>query len=143
MHAYVCITFFIIYCFILDDSEGSGKYRVLQKNYAALCDTMTDIDEFLQYFVAENIINTEEEEKIRLLDIKSRKVGKLLMHINGPLKAGDESGLYTMLRIMKMWGLKATQTLSDNIAKDLLALPNAEHRDSKLRQQEDQEGLLS
>ena len=112
--------------FTVDDNNGSIQYKIFQKNYAALCDTMTDIDDLLKYFVAENIINTDEEEKITHSTVKAEKVRMLLIHIAGPLKAGNEAGFYVMLRIMKSHGHDATQTLSDNIIKDLPDHPKAE-----------------
>ena len=77
-----------------------------------LCNTITDIDDLLKYFVAEKIITLNEEEKIKSSATKSDKVRKLLLNISGPLKAGNTNGFYTMLKIMKDRGTKATQNLA-------------------------------
>ena len=77
-----------------------------------LCNTMTDIDDLLTYFVSENIITLNEEEVIKSSTTKSEKVRKLLLNISGPLKAGDANGFYVMLKIMKDRGTKATQNLA-------------------------------
>ena len=80
-----------------------------------LCNTITDINKLLKYFVTEKIITTDEEEEIKSYSIKSERVSKLLFNISGPLEAGDSNGFYTMLQIMKTHGVDATQRLANHI----------------------------
>ncbi|XP_065918394.1 NACHT, LRR and PYD domains-containing protein 12-like isoform X2 [Dysidea avara] len=88
------------------------EFTILQENYAVLCNTMTDIDDLLKYFVAEKIITLNEEEEIKSSATKSDKVQKLLLNISDLLKAGNNNGFYIMLKIMKDRGTKATQNLA-------------------------------
>lgn len=101
--------------FIEDDSE-SGEMTAFRCNYATLCNTMTDVDDLLKYFVTEKIITTNEEEKIKSRATKSDRVKALLLNISGPLQAGDKNGFCVMLRIMKKYGTKATQDLAISTA---------------------------
>ena len=90
--------------------------EIFQKNYADLCSTMIDIDNLLKYFVTENIITISDEEYIKMSVSTSEKVRKLLLHISGPLQAGDPNGFYVMLKIMIKYGTKSTQQLAKSIA---------------------------
>ena len=91
------------------------ELTVFKESYALLCNTITDINKLLKYFVAEKIITTDEEEEIKTYTIKSERVSKLLLNISGPLEAGDSNGFYTMLQIMKTYGVDATQRLANQI----------------------------
>lgn len=89
------------------------ELTVLQENYAMLCNTVTDINNLMKYFVSERIIAADEAEEIKSSAlIKSEKVKKFLTNISGPLRAGDNSGFYVMLKIMNTHGTKATQNLA-------------------------------
>ncbi|XP_065918725.1 NACHT, LRR and PYD domains-containing protein 14-like [Dysidea avara] len=108
------------------------EFTILQENYAVLCNTMTDIDDLLKYFVAEKIITLNEEEEIKSSATKSDKVRKLLLNISGPLKAGNNNGFYTMLKIMKDRGTKATQNLATFLSSRITTkdVPLHEHFES-------------
>ena len=100
-------------------SSDNNELSVLQENYAKLCSTMTDIENLLKYFVAERIINIDEDEVIKSCVTKAEKVKKLLLNISGPLQAGNKDGFYIMLKIMKDHGTKATQSLAEDIRETL------------------------
>ena len=91
-----------------------------------MCHTVTDINELLKYFVTEKIITLSQEEEIKSHITQSERVSKLLLIISGPLEAGDSNGFYTMLKIMKIHGVRATQQLADDIIAvvDESKLPN-------------------
>ncbi|XP_065894803.1 uncharacterized protein [Dysidea avara] len=99
---------------------------IFQENYANLCSTVMEIDSLLKYFVTENVINIFDEEDIRMSVNTSAKVKKLLLHISGPLQAGDTHGFYVMLEIMKSYGTKSTQQLAENM---MLKLNHAQFTD--------------
>ena len=86
------------------------ELSVFQKHYAKLCNTITDINNLLKYFVSHRIINMDDEEEIKNVVVASEKVRKLLLHISGPLKANNTEGFYVMLNIMKEHGMRATYT---------------------------------
>lgn len=96
-----------------------NELQVFTKYYAPLCNTITDINELLKYFVTEKIITMDEEEHIKACVSKPEKVSKLLLSISGPLKADDSNGFHMMLRIMKTYGIDATQRLADSIIKEI------------------------
>ena len=101
---------------LLDNYSPSNELTVFTSNFAALCSTVTDIDDLLPYFVAEKIISiTQQEVIIKKCDTKKDKVSELLSIISGPLKAGDIKGFYTMLRIMRTRGVDATVDLAKKI----------------------------
>jgi len=111
---------------IIVDTEFD-ELAVFRENYVSLCNTITDINELLRYFVTENIINGEQEEKIKTVcTTKSDKVSKLLLYISEPLESGESNGFYTMLQIMKTHGVEVTQHLADQIITrvDKSKLPN-------------------
>ena len=90
-------------------------------NYAKLCNTLTDIENLLQYFVQEKIIKPEDQDDINILPKTQEKVKKLLKHVAGPLKAGDSKGFYTMLKIMENHGVQATKDLAEALKTELSA----------------------
>ena len=69
----------------------------------------------MKYFVTEKIITTNEQEKITSTITKPERVIKLLLNISGPLDSGDTKAFYTMLMIMKTYGVSATQCLANQI----------------------------
>ena len=85
---------------------------VFTGHYSIFCDTVTDIDNLLKYFVQEKIIKSEDQDEINTLVKKTEKVQKLLKHIAGPLEAGDSKGFYTMLDILENRGVQATKDLA-------------------------------
>ena len=88
--------------------------EIYMKHYPTLCNTITDIDELLPYFVEENVIGTDDLAEIKAATNKSR-VEKLLTYISGPLKGGNAQGFYIMLSVMENHGNQATQQLSEQI----------------------------
>jgi len=99
----------------IGNDSDSSEMKAFRENYAMLCNTMTDIDDLLKYFVSEEIITINEEERIKNCSTKSDKVRMLLLIISGPLQTGDKYGFYVMLKIMKKYGTKATQSLAELI----------------------------
>ena len=92
-----------------------NELLVFKETYASLCNTITDINELLKYFVTEKVINFDQQQEITACVTKPERVTKLLAIIAGPLEAEDSKGFYIMLQIMKTYGMKATQCLADNI----------------------------
>ena len=110
------------------DELQSNEKEIFTRHYASLCNTLTDVDNLLPYFVEENIINTNNEEEINTITTTSNKVRKLLLHISGPLKAGDAKGFHTMLTIMKERGNQSTHDLAVRMNHELtLAINKTEH----------------
>ena len=134
IHTYLYIHFCLkIYaCSYVADVEepcsttSVSELKVFKDSYALLCDTLIDVSELLTYFVTEKIITKNQQKEINAFTISSKKVSRLLLIISGPLKAGDSNGFYTMLRIMKTYGVDATQRLADRIITkvDKSKLPN-------------------
>ena len=87
--------------------------RVFTEHYPKLCNTLTDIDKLLPYFVTENIIEHNHVQEINAVVTERQKVQKFLTHVEGPLRAGNTEVFNVMLRIMEEYGLKATQQLAD------------------------------
>ena len=92
---------------------------IFTRHYASLCNTLTDVDHLLPYFVQENIINTNDIQEINVITTKPKKVEKLLSHISGPLTAGYTKGFHTMLTVMKEHGHQSTKDLAVNITCEL------------------------
>lgn len=90
-----------------------NEKNVFTDNYSKLCNTLTDIEGLLKYFVQEKLIKTEDQDEINALVKTSEKVQKLLKHIAGPLEAGDSKGFYTLLDVMEKHGVQATKDLAD------------------------------
>ena len=96
-----------------------NEKEIFHSYYASLCNTLTDVDHLLRYFVQENIINPNDVEEINAITATPKKVEKLLLHISGPLRAGDTKGLYTMLTIMKEHGNQSTHDLAVRMSHEL------------------------
>ena len=101
--------------------QSFSEEEVFTRHYSQLCNTLTDIDNLLPYFVEHRVVSSNDLEEINTTvpSTKKHKVEKLLTHISGPLKAGNTDVFYTMLRIMGEHGHLATQNLADQI-KSLL-----------------------
>ena len=85
------------------------------RHYASLCNTLTDVDNLLPYFVQKDIISTSDLEEINAIVTTTKQVEKLLSHISGPLRAGDTKGFHMMLTIMKKHGNQTTKDLAVKI----------------------------
>ena len=92
---------------------------IFTKNYSALCDTLTDIDNLLKRFVSAEVIKPGDLEKINAVVTKSKKVEELLSHIYGPLEAGDTKGFQKMLTIMEEYGSQSTKDLAVKMKSEL------------------------
>ena len=101
--------------------QSLQEEEVFTKHYSKLCDTLTDVDNLLPYFVQQRVITTNELEEISATvpSTKKLKIQKLMTHISGPLTAGNTEVFYTMLRIMQEYGHQATQHLGDQMRKSL------------------------
>ena len=98
-------------------SHQLKEEEVYIKHYPTLCNTITDIDGLLPYFVQENVIGTDNlaEIKAAIPSTKKSRVENLLTYISGPLKGGNTQVFYIMLSVMENHGNKATQQLSKQI----------------------------
>ena len=97
--------------------------EVLTKYYPKLCSTLTDVGNLLPHFVQEKIITKNDDlEKINAIVTSTEKVQKLMVHISGPLEAGNTKVFYIMLRIMEEYGHLATQQLAHQIRRSLLSV---------------------
>ena len=85
------------------------------RHYASLCNTLTDVNNLLPYFVQKDIINISDVEEINAIITTTKKVEKLLSHISGPLTAGDPKEFHMMLTIMKEHGNQTTKDLAVKI----------------------------
>ena len=75
---------------------------------------MMDIDDLLPHFVVERVINFNQKEEISRLSDPQDKVQRLLLIISGHLEAGNTTGFYSMIRIMRNHG-EATRSLADHM----------------------------
>ena len=101
--------------------QSLQEEEMFTKHYSQLCDTLTDVENLLQHFVQHRVITSNDLEEISATVPLRRKVQKLLMHISGPLRAGNTEVFYTMLRIMEECGHQATRQLADQIRKSFSA----------------------
>ena len=101
-----------------------NEKEIFHNYYASLCNTLTDVDHLLRYFVQANIINPNDVEEINTIIPTPKKVEKLLLHISGPLKDGDTKGFRTMLTIMKEHGNESTQNLAVRMSHEVTSANN-------------------
>ena len=99
-------------------AEQLNEKELFRSHYASLCNTLTDINSLLPYFVQENIITPHDEAAINAITRPNQKVRELLLHISGPLTSGDAKGFYTMLTIMKEHGNQSTHDLGVRMSHD-------------------------
>ena len=104
---------------IMAAQQSLSEEKVFTRHYSQLCNTLTDVDNLLPHFVQQRVISTNDLEELNSIVPSTKKVQKLLMHISGPLKAGNSEVFYTMLRIMEEYGLQATSQLADQIRRSL------------------------
>ena len=101
-----------------------NENEIFLNYYASLCNTLTDVDHLLRYFVQANIINPNDVEEINKITPTPKKVEKLLLHISGPLKDGDTKGFRTMLTIMKEHGYQSTHDLAVRMSHEVTSANN-------------------
>ena len=102
----------------------ANEREIFIKHFASLCNTLTDVNNLLPYFVQENIIITNDLEEINGITTTCDKVKKLLLHISGPLTAKDAKGFYTMLTIMKEHGNQSTKDLAVRMSHEVTSVIN-------------------
>ena len=90
--------------------------------YGSLITTLTDINNLLPYFVQDQIISFSDQEEINAITTTRKRAEKLLLHISGPLTAGDDTGFYKMLTIMEERGIQTTKNFAVKIRSELTAL---------------------
>ena len=95
---------------------------IFTKQYASLCNTLTDINNLLPYFVQDEVISISDREEINTITKTCEKVEKLLLHISGPLIAGDATGFHKMLTIMEEYGIQSTKDLAVKMSSELTSL---------------------
>ena len=95
------------------------ELTVLHENYSSFCNTLTDFNHLLAYFVDRGIIITDVLEEIQNTTRNPDKVGLLLRNIVYQLRAQYTDGFYYMLDIMKVHGLMSTQELASEILRQL------------------------
>ena len=107
-------------------SDQLKELKTLTNHYSKLCNTLSDIENLLPYFVEENIIGINDVEEINAAvpSTKYQKVQKLMIHISGPLKAGNTEVFYIMLKIMEECGHRATHQLAVQIRRSLSVAVN-------------------
>ena len=89
---------------------------MFEESYGLLHITITDIiNPVVKCLVDNEHLTVEEEKQITAITITSEIIDSLLIKILGLLKAGNSTGFYMMLQIMKKHGGKATQALADHI----------------------------
>ena len=98
---------------------AANEREIFTRHYASLCNTLTDVDHLLPYFVEENIICNSDVESIDATTTTSHKVRKLMSHISGPLTAEDTKGFHTMLTIMKDHGNQSTKDLAVKMSSEV------------------------
>ena len=89
------------------------------RHYSSLCNTLTDINNLLPFFVQEKIINVSDVEEINVIVATPKKVEKLLSYISGPLTVGDTKGFCMMLTIMKKHGNQSTKDLAVKMSNEI------------------------
>ena len=94
--------------------------EVFRSNYDKFCNTMTDIENLLKYFVSTSIITIDDQSEILAPPKLTSKVTLLLRHISGPLEAGDTKPFRMMLDIMEKHGNFSTKSLAISAKKCLM-----------------------
>ena len=108
-----------MYIVLFSELKVGCEYEEFSKCYSQLCNTITDVDTLLPYFVQEKIILPDNQQEINAIAEIDEKVQKLMTYISGPLKAGNTEVFYTMLRIMEEYGNQTTQKLTAEMRKSL------------------------
>ena len=93
------------------DFDAKEK-EVFGGHFLTLCDTVTDIESLLPHFVQTNVITVGDLEEINSISRVEKKVEKLLLHVNGPLSAGNTKNFYAILNVMMTHGAQATRELA-------------------------------
>ena len=96
----------------------SNEREIFTRHYASLCNTLTDVDHLLPYFVQENIINTSDVKSTDATTT-ANKIENLLSYISGPMVAGHTEGFLVMLTIMKEHGNQSTKDLAAKMSHEL------------------------
>jgi len=91
---------------------NSKEKEVFGGHFSTLCDTVTDIESLLPHFVQMDIITVNDLEEINSISRVTKKVEKLLIHVNGPLSVGNTTSFYVMLNVMMKYGVQATRELA-------------------------------
>ena len=142
-YTYNVIELIVLFCLdIIPSASEPNELTIFKENYASLCNTITDINELLKYFVAEKIITMNQQEEITACITRSERVSKLLLNISGPLEAGNSKGFYTMLKIMKTHGVDATQCLASHIVAKVENLKSYQQVDTRIMPLGWTQGLL-
>ena len=103
---------------VISNPESAIELTVFQENYAMLCNTITEIEDLLQYFKAENIITSGEEEDIKNIATNPEKTKAVMLNILTSLEAGNNK-FYAMLKVLKNHGFVPTQNLAELITMRL------------------------
>ena len=102
------------------DNATHSELTVFEESYALLCNTITDVIDFMmKCFMEEKIFTPEEEKEITPTTEALEKLRLLLLKISNSLKADDTRGFHIMLKVMKEHGGKGTQTLADHMMSRL------------------------
>ena len=94
--------------------------KVFKSNYDKFCNTITDVENLLKYFIAENIITTDDQSEIFATPRPSQKVALLMKHISGSLEAGNIKLFRMTLDIMEKHGTVGTKQLALSIKQCLI-----------------------
>jgi len=93
----------------------SDEYKVLQKYFRQLTNTLVDIDGLYPYFIQSGIINLEDVEEIKSKPRSSEQVCQFLKHIEGPLKVNNTKNFFALLDTMSTHGNISTVKLAADI----------------------------
>ena len=117
---YSCVTWlYLCYTGEINEVSFPSELAVFEENYALLYNTIANINDLLiNWFLEEKIFTINEEQTVAITTA-SAKVQLLLQKISTLLKAGNSTGFYIMLKVMKEHGDKGAQTLADHIMNTL------------------------
>ena len=104
---------------VVGSPESAIELTVFRENYAMLCNTITEIEDLLQYFKIENIITSGEEEEIKGIATNPEKTKRVMLNVLTSLEVGNNNKFYAMLKVMKNHGFVATQNLAKLITTRL------------------------
>jgi len=93
-------------------------HKVFLRNYDKLTNVLnTSIVNLSKYFVANNLITTEDQEEIYNADRDKARI--FLFKIESPMRDGFTAGLYKMLDVMLQYGSVSDKQLAEQIKNEI------------------------
>ena len=127
-----CIFVYAYVALSISRAAADRDKEVFISNYSKYCNTMSDVEHLVKYFISANIISTDDQSEIIATPRLTSKVELVLKHISGPLEAGDTKPFRMMLDIMEKHGILATKTLGISVKKSLTTKAKGMHTSSEL-----------